>query len=110
MIDQPCTYCGAKAGHPCSGYGLVDGDMHEARLRGTTKASDVVDLGRARALLGCSSEMSLLDGVCRMKQQRDDLVAACETWLSGDTPWSTTQAYEMAARAVAKAKGGPCTG
>lgn len=69
MIDQPCTYCGAKAGHPCSGYGLVDGDMHEARLRGATKASDVVDLGRARALLGCSSEMSLLDGVRRLREE-----------------------------------------
>lgn len=29
----------------------------------TTRASDVVDLGRARALLGCSSKMSLIDGV-----------------------------------------------
>ena len=73
----------------------------------TTKADDVIELGRARALLGCSSTMSLLDGVCRMKQQRDDLVAACEKWLSGETTWSTTQAYEMAARAVAKAKRQP---
>lgn len=36
-----------------------------------------------------------------------DLLAACEKWLSGETTWSTTQAYEMAARAVAKAKGQP---
>ena len=28
-----------------------------------TKASDVLDLGRARALLGCSPEMSLVDGI-----------------------------------------------
>jgi hypothetical protein len=28
-----------------------------------TKANDVLELGRARALLGCSSTMSLLDGV-----------------------------------------------
>jgi len=33
----------------------------------TTKASDVLELGTARALLGCSSSMSLLDGVLIMK-------------------------------------------
>jgi hypothetical protein len=63
MIDRPCTYCGAKAGNSCSGYGLANGDVHDARRNGSTKASDVVELGRARALLGCSSSMSLLDGV-----------------------------------------------
>ena len=44
----------------------------------TTKAADVLELGRARALLGCSSSMSLVEGVQRIKQQRDDLLAACE--------------------------------
>jgi len=29
----------------------------------TTKADDVLELGRARALLGCSSTMTLIDGV-----------------------------------------------
>lgn len=104
-MNNPCPYCGAKAGQPCTGYGLVDGDVHEARTRGDTKASDVVEMGRARALLGCSSEMSLLDGVRRMKQQRDELLAACEMWVSGETTWSTTQAHEMASLAIAKAKG-----
>lgn len=64
-LQHPCAYCGASAGHPCSGYGLVDGDIHEARQHGTTKAADVVEMGRARALLGCSSSMSLLEGVRR---------------------------------------------
>lgn len=71
----------------------------------TTKASDVLELATARALLGCSSTMSLLDGVQSIMRQRDDLMVACELWLSGESPQSTTNAYEMAARAVARAKG-----
>lgn len=119
MTTNPCPYCGAKSGQPCSGYGLVDGDIHEARQHGATKAANVVEMGRARALLGCSSSMSLLDGVRqasarlteqmseieRIRSQRDDLMAACELWLSAESPQSTTNAYEMAARAIAKAKG-----
>lgn len=31
----------------------------------TTKASDVIELGRARALLGCSPSTSLVDAVAR---------------------------------------------
>lgn len=73
----------------------------------TTKAADVLELGRARALLGCSSSMSLVEGVQRIKQQRDDLLAACELWLSGESPQSTTSAYEMAAQAVARTKEQP---
>ncbi len=71
--QQPCSYCGAKAGSPCTGYGLIDGDVHEARYRGTTKASDVVELGRARALLGCPPDMSLLDGVRRIRAEVAEL-------------------------------------
>lgn len=33
----------------------------------TTKASDVLELATARALLGCSSTMSLVDGVRALK-------------------------------------------
>lgn len=69
MTTNPCPYCGAKSGQPCSGYGLIDGDIHEARSHGSTKATDVVDLGRARALLGCSSSMSLIDGVQRLTDE-----------------------------------------
>jgi len=31
--QRPCGYCGAKAGQNCSGYGLVQGDIHMARIR-----------------------------------------------------------------------------
>ena len=37
-----------------------------------TKASDVLELGAARALLGCSSSMALLDGVLIMKAKLHD--------------------------------------
>lgn len=30
---RPCGYCGARAGQDCHGYGLVDGDVHLARVR-----------------------------------------------------------------------------
>lgn len=82
-LQHPCAYCGASAGHPCSGYGLVDGDIHEARQHGTTKAADVVEMGRARALLGCSSSMSLLEGVrrasARLTEQMAELAAEKRT-------------------------------
>lgn len=38
----------------------------------TTKANDVLELGTARALLGCSSSMSLLDGVRAIKSELHD--------------------------------------
>ena len=60
-----CPHCGAKAGSSCVGYGINEVGIHEARRIGSTKASDVTELGRARALLGCSSSMSLLEGAER---------------------------------------------
>ena len=74
-----CPYCGAKAGSPCVGYGINEVGIHEARRGGSTKASDVVEMGRARALLGCSSSMSLLDGVrqanARLTEQEIEIAA-----------------------------------
>jgi phage shock protein A len=35
----------------------------------TAKANDVLELGRARALLGCSSSMTLLDGIRAVKSE-----------------------------------------
>jgi hypothetical protein len=34
-----------------------------------------------------------------------DLLAACEMWVNAETVSSTTQAHEMASRAIAKARG-----
>ncbi len=39
----------------------------------TTKASDVLELATARALLGCSSTMSLVDGVRALKADVENL-------------------------------------
>ena len=39
----------------------------------TTKASDVLELATARALLGCSSAMSLVDGVRALKADVENL-------------------------------------
>jgi hypothetical protein len=44
----------------------------------TTKADDVIELGRARALLGCSSTMSLLDGVRAIKSELHDALRRIE--------------------------------
>jgi hypothetical protein len=44
----------------------------------TAKANDVLELGRARALLGCSSSMSLLDGVRAVKSELTDALAEVE--------------------------------
>ncbi len=41
-----------------------------------TKASDVLDLGRARALLGCSPDMSLVDGILALLAKVQELEAA----------------------------------
>lgn len=89
-MNNTCSYCGAKAGQPCAGYGLVDGDIHEARIRGDTKDSDVVDLGRARALLGCSSEMSLLDGARRMRDavEKSMFLLECEAKLTTEDTYT----------------------
>lgn len=43
-----------------------------------TKASDVIELGIARALLGCSSSMSLLDGVRNIKAELTDALIHIE--------------------------------
>ena len=43
-----------------------------------TKASDVIELGIARALLGCSSSMSLLDGVRSIKAELTDALVHIE--------------------------------
>lgn len=117
-----CPYCGAKAGSSCVGYGINEVGIHEARRIGSTKASDVTELGRARALLGCSSSMSLLDGVRqasarlteqaseieRIRSHRDELVAACEM-LIADIDYGAAevvgQTVEAIEAALEKAKG-----
>ena len=31
MNKNSCSYCGAKPGNPCSGYGLNTGECHDVR-------------------------------------------------------------------------------
>lgn len=75
--QNPCPYCGAKSGQLCHGYGLREGDVHDARDGSKIKPTDVIEIGRARAMLGCGSSMSLVDGVRRvtsaMKEQVEEI-------------------------------------
>lgn len=41
--ERPCRYCGARAGQDCHGYGLVDGDVHLARVRPPVPPEQVIE-------------------------------------------------------------------
>lgn len=87
-------------------YWVVDVDLGPQRKEASWPDATAT-VSPCLGLEGQPISREIVEANARLIAAAPDLLAACEKWLSGETTWSTTQAYEMAARAVAKAKGGP---